>query len=61
MKKPLQRTVIVRIPDDVFKRLDKAAKRSGRSRSAEVRLRMVESLARCQVLATAESAAGAGT
>lgn len=53
MKKPTtDRTVIARVPDPLIKKLDAAAKRGQRTRSAEIRIRLEESLARASVVQT---------
>lgn len=44
MKPEDKKTVIARVPALVLRRLDAAARRSGRSRSAELCLRLQESL-----------------
>lgn len=50
--------VIARVPQDLRKRLDKAAKIAGRSRSAELQARLQESLVRFAVLPSASVEAG---
>lgn len=51
-KKP-ERTVIARVPDPLLKKLDRAAEKGRRSRSAELRIRLEESLERAPVLVAA--------
>ena len=52
MKKSSTCAVIARVPAVLRKRLDAAAKKSKRSRSAELQLRLEESLKRHAVLAS---------
>lgn len=58
MKKTRDRTVIARVPDPLLKKLDTAAKKGQRTRSAEIRIRLEESLTRAPALATAFVPAG---
>jgi len=44
MKKPEAKNILVRVPLPLLKKLDASAKRQHRSRTAEVRLRLEESL-----------------
>lgn len=44
MKTTDKKTVIARVPPSMLKKLDAAARRSGRSRSAELTMRLAESL-----------------
>lgn len=44
MKKTPDKPMVVRVPDSIIKKLDRAAKLAQRSRSAEVRVRLERSL-----------------
>jgi predicted transcriptional regulator len=50
--------VIARVPQDLRKRLDLAAKKARRSRSAELQARLEESLVRFSVLPSMTAEAG---
>jgi len=50
MKKQYDRPVLARMPEPLIKRLDAAARRAGRSRSEELRLRLEESLSRAKAV-----------
>ena len=50
--------VIARVPQDLRKRLDVAAKKARRSRSAELQARLEESLVRFSVLPSVATEAG---
>jgi predicted transcriptional regulator len=52
MKKSTTCAVIARVPAELRRKLDAAAKKSKRSRSAELQLRLEESLKRHAVLAS---------
>lgn len=45
MKKTDDKQVLIRLPVPLVKRLDAAAKKQQRSRTAEIRIRLAESLA----------------
>lgn len=54
MKKPKPPTfVAAKVPEDLLKSLDRAAKTAGRSRSSELRMRLDHSLRHIPVLAPA--------
>jgi len=50
MKKQYDHPVIARMPDPLIKKLDASARRAGRSRSEEMRLRLEESLSRAKAV-----------
>ncbi len=51
MKKPEAKNILVRVPLPLLKKLDASAKRQHRSRTAEVRLRLEESLKKQEAVA----------
>lgn len=53
MKKTEARNILVRVPVPLLKKLDKAAKHQGRSRTSEVVIRLADSLKRPSTEATA--------
>lgn len=55
-KTPKASILIARLPDDLMKKIDATAKKCGRTRSSETRMRLEESLKRLPVIATTGAA-----
>lgn len=56
---PKTATLIARIPDELMKKIEATAKKCGRTRSSETRMRLEESLKRMPVIATTGTTATA--
>lgn len=57
-KAPATAMLIARLPSELLARLEATARQCGRSRSAEARIRLQESLTRMPAMATAEHVQG---
>ena len=58
--KPVKASILIaRLPDDLMKKIDATAKKCGRTRSSETRMRLEESLKRMPVMAVSGAIATA--